>query len=66
MRLALAYLRHWAQSIGYLIRPYDMTLDARRWRWQRAGICGSRFFYEMSPEQQAALVQAIERTRDKR
>lgn len=34
-----AWLR-WALAIpGYWLRPYDMLLDARRWRWQPRGVC---------------------------
>ncbi len=32
----------WAwQSLGYVIRPYDMLADRRRWRWQPAQRCGA-------------------------
>lgn len=32
----------WAwQRLGYVIRPYDMLADRRRWRWQPARRCGA-------------------------
>lgn len=27
----------WYRDVSYWIRPYDMCLDSRRWRWQRSG-----------------------------
>lgn len=31
----------WAfQRIGYIVRPYDMLADARRWCWQPRQQCG--------------------------
>ena len=33
-------LRWWLRRVGYWFRPYDMLLDARRWRWQPRQRCG--------------------------
>jgi hypothetical protein len=30
-------IRYWLVCVSYWIRPYDICLDARRWRWQRRG-----------------------------
>jgi hypothetical protein len=32
-----SYPVEWWGLVSYAMRPYDMCLDARRWRWQRAG-----------------------------
>lgn len=37
-------VRHGLIMAGYWVRPYDMLLDRRRWRWQPAGLCGYRMF----------------------
>lgn len=29
----------WAGRIGYIIRPYDMLADRRRWFWQPQQRC---------------------------
>ena len=46
MRMRVMYLwvlAVWAvQTMGYLIRPYDMLADARRWWFQPAQRCGWR------------------------
>lgn len=36
-----AEVRGWATSLGYMIRPYDMLADRRRWFWQPRTPCGS-------------------------
>lgn len=40
----LTWLSSWMTSLGYWIRPYDMMLDARRWRWQESGCLRSHRF----------------------
>jgi hypothetical protein len=35
-----AWLRWAVIRVGYMIRPYDMLADRRRWRWQPPTRCG--------------------------
>lgn len=53
---ALGVLRAVAKHVlvlaSYEVRPYDTTLDRRRWRWQRAGCW-------RSDPQQAELVRRL-------
>lgn len=39
IRCLPAELRWLAKRPGYIIRPYDMLADARRWRWQPRERC---------------------------
>ena len=67
MRATLTYWRRllwiearWAaESIGYAVRPYDLTTDARRWRWQRRLRCGSAWWASLSDEQRTELADAL-------
>lgn len=36
--------------LRYWIRPYDMLLDARRWRWQKSGHARQAAFLQAHPE----------------
>ena len=42
-RYLIAYLKYYltllAIRVGYLIRPYDMLADRRRWAWQEPQHC---------------------------
>lgn len=40
MRWVIAWLVWAARRIGYVIRPYDMLADRRRWCWQPRQPCG--------------------------
>lgn len=42
LAVLVAELRHRLIMLGYWIRPMDMMLDARRWRWQESGCAASR------------------------
>lgn len=39
VRCLPAELRWLAKRLGYIIRPYNMLADARRWRWQPRERC---------------------------
>ena len=53
-------LRVIATEAGYWLRPYDQSLDRRRWRWQARGRCGRIIWAELSDEQKAELVDAVD------
>ncbi|HEY6117143.1 MAG TPA: hypothetical protein VI172_14420 [Candidatus Dormibacteraeota bacterium] len=38
--IALLWLRWALQRAGYVVRPYDMLADRRRWFWQPQQRCG--------------------------
>jgi hypothetical protein len=38
--IAWLWLRWALRRIGYMIRPYDMLADRRRWFWQPRTRCG--------------------------
>lgn len=40
IRWLIAEVRHFATSVGYVIRPYDMLADRRRWWFQPRQRCG--------------------------
>lgn len=35
----MIWLRWAIERLGYVVRPYDMLADRRRWFWQRATPC---------------------------
>ena len=35
-----AWLKWWLRRVGYVVRPYDMLADRRRWFWQPRARCG--------------------------
>lgn len=39
MFFAAVHIWYGLASVGYLIRPYDMLADRRRWRWQPCHKC---------------------------
>lgn len=43
---------------SYIIRPYDHVRDARRWRWQRRGVCGRQWATTLPESVRAAIVCA--------
>jgi hypothetical protein len=47
--------------LGYVIRPYDVHADRRRWRWQRPTPCGSDWWASLSQDQREELADAIAR-----
>lgn len=64
--LAMAWGR-WARvRAGYLVRPYDTVLDARRWRWQPAGMCGRRVAATLPPELRAQIVEGVQQAHVRR
>ena len=52
-------LRYSLTNLGYLIRPYDMIADRRRWWWQRRAKCGSQVWAELPDDVKAQLAAAI-------
>jgi hypothetical protein len=48
---------HAGVMLGYWIRPYDMHLDARRWRWEQSGRQRSHDAIAASPALLAAISQ---------
>jgi len=55
LRYWLACIRHWLTNLGYVIRPYDMIADQRRWFWQKPAQCGSQWAAGLSYEARASL-----------
>ncbi len=59
----LAYLAatlRWAvEQAGYQVRPYDPLLDARRWRWQPAGMCGRPVWNGFTDSMRQGLLDGI-------
>lgn len=53
--LARAYLDAWS----YILRPYDMVADRRRWRWQRAAPCGRAVWAALPPADRAEIERAV-------
>lgn len=39
LRWIVASIATWAENLGYLVRPYDMLADRRRWFWQPRQPC---------------------------
>jgi len=60
LRYWLACIRHWLTSLGYVIRPYDMIADQRRWFWQKPAPCGSQWAAGLSDEERASLAKVVE------
>lgn len=60
LRAELRYVRAALECWGYIIRPYDMLTDARRWRWQRPAECGRRAVARLAPEQLEEIHRAIQ------
>lgn len=40
----MGLVRAYAVWLGYIIRPYDMLADRRRWFWQKPQRCGGLLF----------------------
>lgn len=55
IRAYLAWLRAVLAERSYLIRPYDMLADRRRWCWQRRTPCG---LGALAPERAATILRA--------
>lgn len=49
-------LRALAVALAYWLRPFDMLVDSRRWRWEKRTPCGR----QMAPEWRAAVTAAVE------
>lgn len=54
-----AAVRAWAVALGYIVRPFDMVADRRRWRWRRPAPCGRQVFAQLPPDERDALAEAI-------
>ncbi len=66
-RRVVAEVAHALVMADYWVRPYDMHLDARRWRWQRSGRQRSHdALAALTPEQRAQLNDGIRASRDRR
>lgn len=47
----------WRWRLSYWLRPYDILLDARRWRWVKSG--HRRQAEWLTPERIEAIQQAV-------
>lgn len=54
-RRLMAEAMHALVMLGYWVRPYDMHLDRRRWRWERSG--RQRSYAALAPS--PALLAAV-------
>ena len=52
-------VRALAVNVGYRVRPYDMTLDRRRWVWQPRGACGRQAWAGLPADVRDELIRAV-------